>query len=461
MIKKQKLFLIFITFLLSNYGFSQETKQNDTIEIKRFSLSEAQNYAIENNVTAKNKQIDIAIAKKKVWETTAIGLPQLSAKVSWQYQFTVPTLEMATLVPVPIEETPDPADHFHELQYNSIELGSQQNTTIDFTVTQLIFNGEYIVGLQATKVFKSISEKSLEKTEIETREQIAQTYYLSLVLKQNAEILDTTFANMEKLKNDMEQMYKQGFIEETDYSQISLTALNIKNAQISLNRQTEVVNNLLKLQMGLEFETKIELTDTLQYFLNESEFEALVLKDFSVEKNIDYQMLTIQEQVMSLSLKREKAKYLPTVAAFYRHQEQINAPAFNFMPPDIVGISVDIPIFSSGMRNSKVKQAQLELEKVQNTKTQVYDALSIEFEKSKNDFLAAQDKYKNLSQNYQLSKSIYDKTLIKYNKGVSSSFELTQAQNQYFSSQSNYFQAVVELLNAKAKLDKLLNSTSK
>ncbi len=454
--------LVFLLILVFSLGFlheisAQETTATDTAAVKTFTLAQAQTYALENNATMKNKQIDIEISRKKVWETTAIGLPQVSVKGSWQYIFEVPTLDMVAVVPVFTGNPTNPFEHYHEVQTSTIQLGSEQTTNIDFMLTQLVFSGEYLVGLQASRVFNSLSEKSLEKTTIETREQVAQTYYLVLVLNQNADILDSSYQNLEKIKAEMEQMYKQGFIEETDYSQISLTVLNLKNTVISLNRQKSVAMNLLKLQLGLEFETQVELTDSLETFLNESEFAALAIQEFSIDRNIDYQLIAVQENLTFLSMQREKSKFLPTVAAFYRHQEQINAPDFNFSAPDVIGVQVDIPIFSSGMRRARVQQATMELDKVRNTKIQVSNALEIEFEKSKNDFLAAQEKYQNQKINFDLSKTIYDKTLVKYKNGVSSSLDLTQVQNQYLSAQSAYFQSIVELLNAKAKLERILN----
>ncbi len=454
--------LVFLLILVFSLGFlheisAQETTATDTAAVKTFTLAQAQTYALENNATMKNKQIDIEISRKKVWETTAIGLPQVSVKGSWQYIFDVPTLDMVAVVPVFTGNPTNPFEHYHEVQTSSIQLGSEQTTNIDFMLTQLVFSGEYLVGLQASRVFNSLSEKSLEKSTIETREQVAQTYYLVLVLNQNADILDSSYQNLEKIKAEMEQMYKQGFIEETDYSQISLTVLNLKNTVISLIRQKTVAMNLLKLQLGLEFETQVELTDSLETFLNESEFAALAIQEFSIDRNIDYQLIAVQENLTFLSMQREKSKFLPTVAAFYRHQEQINAPDFNFSAPDVIGVQVDIPIFSSGMRRARVQQATMELDKVRNTKIQVSNALEIEFEKSKNDFLAAQEKYQNQKINFDLAKTIYDKTLVKYKNGVSSSLDLTQVQNQYLSAQSAYFQSIVELLNAKAKLERILN----
>lgn len=437
--------------------FVLEVAAQDSAKVYTFTIEQATQFAIEHNTSVLNAELDIAIAKKKVWETTAIGLPQAEIKGTFQYQFDVPKLEMGTLVPEMIDNTPDPYDHIHRLVMSSIELGSKSNTTFDLTVSQLLFSGEYLVGLQASRIYKSLSEKNRDKAIINTKEMVAQTYFLVLVLEQNIQILDSSYANMQKIQSDMDAMYKQGFIEETDFQQISLTSLNLKNTLISLKRQAEVARNLFKLQLGLNYTDQVVLTSTLDTQINESYINSLILMNFDINKNIDYQLVEVQEKLMKLSYQQQRSKFLPTLAAFYRHQEQLNAPEFNFQPPDVFGVALTIPLFSSGQRLSKVSQARMELEKVTNLKSQVNTSLNIAFEKAKNDFLAANDKMLNLKENYDLSKKIYEKTLIKYREGVSSGLDLTQVQNQYFSAQANYFQAMVELLNAKLALEKIMN----
>jgi len=429
----------------------------DSVRVFSLSLEQATQFATEHNASVLNAELDIAIAKKKVWETTAIGLPQAELKGTFQYQFTVPQLQMGTLVPIYITETADPNDHYHELVMSSIDLGSKSNTTFDLTVSQLLFSGEYLVGLQASRIYKSFSERNKDKAVITVKETVAQTYFLVLVLEQNHQILDSSYTNMMKIQADMDAMYKQGFIEETDYQQISLTSLNLRNTLISLKRQVDVARNLLKLQLGINYNDNLVLTSKLEEQINESTINSLILTSFDINKNIDYQLVEVQEKLMKLSYQQQRSKFLPTLAAFYRHQEQLNAPDFNFQPPDVFGVALTIPLFSSGQRLSKVSQARMELEKVENLKNQVNTSLNIAFEKAKNDFLAADDKLKNQTENYNLAKKIYEKTLIKYREGVSSGLDLTQVQNQYFSAQSSYFQAVVELLNAKLALEKIVN----
>lgn len=436
--------------------------QNDTVSANAdgvyvLSLKQAQGYALQYNYDVRNKKIDVEIAKKEVWATTAIGLPQLNVSGTYQHTFDVPVLEQFASQYVPITDQPSmPWAHTHDLDTFSIQLGSQNNTSIDFTLSQLIFSGEYIVGLQASRVYKSLSEKSLDKAQRDIKASVAQSYYAALVMEQNVAIVEKTLENLQKIQDEMQQTYEAGFIRETDLDQIKLTRLTVQNTLASLKRQSELSKRLLKLQIGLELENEIQLSDSLKHFLDESELVALALEPYKVDSNVDYQMLQVQEELSALSLKREQSKYLPQISAFYRHQEQINAPEFNFQPPDVIGVSIELPIFTSGQRHVNVQKARLELEKARTSKKQVEQSLKLEYQQTKSDFLNAQEKFNNEKENVKLAKKIYDKTLAKQKNGSVSSLELTQIQNQYFDTQANYFRAMADLLNAKATMDKLL-----
>ncbi len=457
--KKIILFIsIFILLIISSKA-QEDPPGKDSTQIFELNLQEAQQHALQYNYDIKNKKVDIEIAKKDVWATTAIGLPQFNISGSYQHTFDVPVLEQYASQYEPIPNVPDlPWAHSHSMDTFKIELGSEDNTTIDFTLSQLIFSGEYIVGLQASRVYKSLSEKSLKKTERDVKESVAQSYYTALVMDKNVEIVEKSLKNITQIESEMAQMHKAGFIKETDLDQIKLTRLTISNTFSSLTRQRDLSKRLLKLQMGIAMQHEIVLTDSLKQFLDESEFAALLMQQYDVNSNIDYQMLEVQQQLSELSLKREQSKYLPSLSAYYRHQEQINAPEFNFQPPDVIGISLEVPILSSGKRRANVQKAKLELEKSKNSKKQVEQSLLLEYEQTRSNFLSAREKFNNQKENLQLAQKIYDKTLIKYKTGSVSSLELTQIQNQYFDTQSNYFRAMADLLNAKATMDKLLQN---
>lgn len=434
----------------------------------KFSLKQAQDYAIVNSVNAKNSVIDIKLAKKKIWETTAIGLPQINAVANYQHLFKVPVLSLGgssflgtTLSPGSIVTSEDITNKNVFLGFTPsapIPLGVKDNTTLDITVSQLVFSGEYLVGLQAAKVFGKMSEQSQKKTELELKESIGNSYSLVLVLEQTKKTLEKSLDNLKKTLSDMQAMSKQGFIENTDVDQIELTSLNLTNGVTSLNRQVDASRDLLKFQMGLSFDTEIVLTDDLESTAGAMSLQSALPTKFNVDNNIDYQILSVQEKLGSLNLKREKSGYLPSLAAVYRHTEKVNKPAFDFAPTDVFLLSLNIPIFSSGQRIVKVQQRQLELEKITNTKNSVANGLQLEFVNARNEMASAYDKFLNEKKNIELTNRIYEKTLIKYKNGLSSSLDLTNAQNQYLTAQSNYYTAMYSLITAKNKLDKLTNN---
>jgi outer membrane protein TolC len=433
-----------------------------------FSLKQAQEYAIKNNANSRNSVLDMEIAKKKIWETTAIGLPQVNAQANYQHLFKVPELSLggstflATDLPAGTPITAD--DITNKKVYmgytpgTPIALGVKNNTTLDFTVTQLLFSGEYLVGLQATKVFYTMTEQNQQKTEIDLKESVANSYAMALAFAQTLDILNKSLENNKKTLSDMKQMYEQGLIENTDVDQIELVNLTLQNAVKSMSRQLDATYDLLKFQLGMPFAEKIVLTDNLEGIANAVNLETLIATQFNINNNLDYQILSTSEIIGNLNLKREKSTYLPNLAAVYRHEEMMNAPAFNFNPKDVFQVSMNIPILSSGSRNVKVQQRQLELQKITNTKANVANGLQLQYLNTRNELTTAYEKYLNDKRNIELTKRIYDKTLIKFNEGLASSREITDNLNQYLTAQSNMYNSILSLISAKNKLDKLNNT---
>jgi len=436
--------------------------------MQSLSLKQAQEYALEHNSNMKNAYLDIELAKKKIWETTAIGLPQISASGTYTHLFSVPEMsfggttllsnnrEGITLSGVSTGNSND-SIFLNFFPGDPIKLGVKDNATLNINVSQLIFSGEYIVGLQATKVFYQISQNSLKLTSADLRESVANSYYLVLVLEQNRNILSQSLQNMTKTLSEMREMNKVGFIEDTDVDQIELAVNTLENGIKSISNQVQASQDLLKFQMGLPFETPITLTDKLEDVISESDILSVVSKQFNVENHITYQIMENQEAAGLLNLKRQKSAYLPSLAAFYKHTENAKKADFDFTMKDMVGLSLNVPIFSSGQRNVQVQQRVMELEKIRNTKANVSQGLQLDFINSRNNLNTAYDKFNMERKNIELTERIYNKTLLKYKEGVSSSMDLTNAQNQFLTAQSNYFNALYSLLSSKNKLEKLLD----
>jgi outer membrane protein len=463
----RNLFALTLLFILPFWGQAQQEpdKKADSV----FTLQEAIDYARENNYDVARARLEVTKARKKVWETTAIGLPQISGKFDYSYMLTVPeTLEQFSDLGAlfnPIYYSLNSVGVLNDQQLEGILANMPTETvskddirwgaTLDVTLTQLIFNGSYIVGLQASKTYQHLSKYMEQQSVAELEEMITNAYSGVLIAKESMAVLDDILKATNTTVAEMEAMYEEGFVENTDVDQLKLTAATIETSKKNLELQIQTAREMLKLSMGMSLEHPLKLSDKLDNVLTHKEVLTTKEFDFDVTKNINYQLLETQEKLTELDLKNSKADFLPTVAAFYNHQENFNDNSFNLTPPDVVGVSVNIPIFSSWGRMSKVAQKEIELEQTRLDKAKATSGLQIQYRNTLNQYLTAKNTYLNNKSNMELARRIYEKTQIKNKEGVASSFDLSQAQTQFLQAQGNYFQSVMLLIEAKAGLDKL------
>ena len=459
--KARNIIILTLLLLLANFSFAHE--------VKSFSLKDAQDYALQNSAEVKNAKLDNDIARKKIWEITSMGLPQINATGNYQHQFVVPTLNFGgqtslVLDPSLPSGTPLTSNmvgnqlHLKSDPGTPIALGLKNNTTFDFTLSQLLFSGAYIVGLQASRIYFQISDQNFQKSKIDMKESIANTYCMVLIMEGNRSILENSLKNLKKTLSDMREINKQGLIEDTDVDQIELTSVNIENALNTVNRQVDASYDLLKFQMGIPLENKITLTDNLETMLVSIDLATATSKQLNIKENITYKIMDTQEQFGKLALKKEISNYLPNLAGFYRHTEKVNQPAFDFTPKDIIGVTLNVPILSSGQRVVLVQQRKMELNKITISKQKAIEGVKLDYSNALNDMNSTYEKYQNEKKNIELTKRIYDKTSIKYHEGISTSLDLTQVHNQYLTAQTNYYDAIFKLLTAKNKLDRILNN---
>lgn len=462
---KLKLIITSVIFLAVVQSSAQ-----DSIKVFNFSLEQAQKYALENNVMIKNAQLDVEIAKKKVWETTAIGLPQVSGNLEYQDMLDIPTSLMPDFITPAVVGVNENLFGLHatspipETRYMPVKFGTQHNANWGVTASELLFSGEYIVGLQASRAYLAMSKMNKEKSEASVKKALTEAYYFVLIANKSYEITDSTYINMKKNLAEMQKMQEVGFIQKTDVDQLNLTVNSVKNTLLSLQNQKMFAGKMLKFQLGIPFDNTVILTDNLNNIIAQSKTEALLIEEFIFNKNIDYRLLENQEALQHLSLKREESKYLPTVSAFATYSKKAMRDEFNFFdseldwfPTSIIGLQINVPIFSSGQRMAKVKQEKLKLYKLRNLKDNTKKSLTLKYTQTSDNLVNSLNKFENTQKNFELSKSIYDNTLQKYKQGVSSSMDLTQAQNQYLKAQVDYFKAMSEMLNSKTELEEILN----
>ncbi|HAQ65859.1 MAG TPA: hypothetical protein DCR43_08430 [Bacteroidales bacterium] len=434
-------------------------------QAKQFSLEQAQRYALENNTSIRNAMLDVKIAQKKIWETTAIGLPQVTAKGQYQNIFKVPMVSFGmsfdpTLLPATGNLTKDDILNAYAMG-PAMPLGVKENTTLDITFSQLLFSGSYIVGLQASRVYAQLSNQTLQKSKNDVIESVTTTYCMILVGEESRAILKDNLSVVEKTLYEIDEMYGQGFVEKTDVDQLRVTANNLRNSLSSLERSILVAYNLMQVQMGTPDSVRISLTDSLPGVIASLNIEPLVAEQFILNNSPEYQLVGTAEQLARLDYKREKWEFLPTVSAAFVHNEKAKTPEFDFSPKNVLAIQATMPIFTSGSRLARLSQKKMALEQARNNRDYVSESLKLAASQAQYDLLSQNETFKNQKLSMELSRDIYNRTLEKYRQGVAASLDLMNTQNQYLSSLSNYYQSVFNVVQSKAKLEKILNKEIK
>ena len=438
--------------VLLTISFVIHAQTNLTKESYSFSLNEAIEHALKNNYNAINAARDIDAAKKKKWETTTIGLPQINASLGYQNN-------------IELQKSLIPAEFFggQPGEFAEVAFGTRHNMIGNATVSQLIFNGSYIVGLQSAKVYLQISENAKIKTNQEIREMVINAYGNVLLANESIAILEKNKTNLEKTLNETTQIFKNGLIEEENVEQLQITLTTIKSAQENIKRQKVIATNMLKLILGITIGKELILTENLNNLaLNNVNFE-LSTTPFQVENSIDFKIQENLVQSKKLLLLLEKSNALPSLAAAYNFGYNAFGNQFQFFTNNQrwlnfsnVGLSLNVPIFSSLGRSARTQQAKIALEQAKTQMTQVEQSLKLQFEKAKSDYEYSLEQLNTTKSSLTLAERIENKQQIKLKEGLSSSFDLSEAQRQLYATQQNYLQAMLDVINKKASLEKII-----
>jgi len=464
---KTKFIIILIIIFAINFVKAQD---NSSENIKTYSLQELKTYAIKHNYQIKNSELEIKRSKALKWETTAIGLPQVNGEVQYQNFPDIPTQLMPDFISPAIYGVNTqafgltPLAPYEEGNKMPVQFGSKHNADWNVSVSQIIFSGEYIIALKASKIFLELSKKINKKTVITVKENIEKTYYLILITEESISALDSMHSGLSKLLLENKKLFDAGFMEATDVEQVKLNKKRTENSLISLQKTKSILYKLLKFQAGIDYEKEINITGSINDIVEEMELENLFAEDITFTQNADYELVQVQESLASLSLKREQTTVLPSIVGFYSYKKQSMRDSLDFFsdeadwyPTSVWGVKVTIPIFSSGQRYAKIKQAQFELEKKTNLKLQTEQALMLEIDQTKTDFINNINTVKNTSEQRDLAKKIYDNSYEKFKIGTEQSFVLSQHQLQYYQSLTEYYKSLSDLIDKYISLKRLSN----
>ena len=421
-----------------------------------FSLKQAQDYAYEHNFDLKNAALDIQIASKKVKENTAIGLPQIYGAIDYMDNFKIPTSVIPNFLA--FLDTTGNAPEYLEVQF-----GIQYNLSASVTATQLVYSGQYLVGLQAAKAYLASVQQKIIRDKMDVRDLVTEAYVAYLVVEESTNILDSTFTIIDMMYNEAVKVFEAGMIEDIDVDQLDLNRSNLQASLINLQSQKTIAYNYLKFVMGVPDGQEITCTDNLDFFLSNLSREYLLTQPFDINQNIDYTILKKQEHLVSMQYKLAKAAYQPNLIAFLGLTSNSQSQTWNFLSSDATwynssnwGLSLSIPIWSSGQRKYAADQAKLNLDKIKVVEDKTKVALNLQVATSRNDFENSYNVFMNNKKSLETAEKIYRKTIEKYRLGVATSTDLNQRYNQFLQSESNYIQSILLLVRNQIKLAKLL-----
>jgi len=427
--------------------FSFELQSQDS-----FTLNQAIEFGLINNSMSKNAANDVKIANAKKWETIATGLPQISSFIEYNNNIKQP------ISLVPAEFFGGNPGEFAELSF-----GTKQTIDGSVTLSQLLFDGSYSVGLASIKLYMDIAYKTKIKTDLEVKRAIISAYGNALASQERVTVLKRNLSNVKNNLDEIEKIHRNGLTELENVEQLRITYSTIKNSLDYSSKLNKTSLSLLKLLIGYDIDKEIVLSNSLQDLTLKSIIEKKSIENFQIEKNIDYQMALNNSKSQRTLLTLEKSKALPTVRAFIKGGYDGNNDSFKFFNSDqnwygysIAGVSMSIPIFSSLRRSAKTQQAEIEFEKSKVDLSESEKKIIIELDNANSEYQFAVNSYNNAAENVKLAEKIERKNQIKFLEGLISGLELRQAQIQLYSIQNQLIQSMLEVINKKTNLEGIL-----
>ena len=416
----------------------------------KLSLDQALSYAYAHNNQMLNAAQDVRDAYAQKWVTIASGLPQIDGGLDYQNQLKRPVSLL-------------PGEFFggEPGTFIPVTFGQKQQMSATATLRQQIFNGSYLVGLQAIKTFIEISALSEIKTKIEVQKAVVNAYTGVLAAQESERIIADNIKQLKATAEETQKMWAQGMVEEEAIEQIQITLANLENQGRNSRRVVIISQQMLNLLLGLELDHQIELTDELAKLAAQELLEP-VTEEFVADKNIDYQLGVNLKEQKRLELKLQKSYSLPSINTFVNYNSSAFADTFAFtqnqqqwFDSSILGVNINMPLFTSLGNTAKTKRAKIAYLKAQNNLTQTQKQVLLLWEQAQSAWTLAMDNYHTAGQNLKLAERIEQKNQIKFKEGIASGFELREAQLQLYGAQSTYLQAMLDLINAKTALETL------
>jgi outer membrane protein TolC len=418
---------------------SKKNAEDAAPKVLSLSLKEAQDYAVKQNRTLKNASLAVQEAYAQRWQTIAAMLPQVDGSYSYSnYLGYSATLSMMG----------------NQVNINMPNVGA-------LGVTAAVgINGQGIVGALLNNVAIDMKKIALEKSEAELRSSIMSSYVSVLALKSISNLLDSSLNNIEGLETMTQNAVNVGAAEQTAADQIRVRVNTLKNSINVQKRNIELATNSLKVLLDVPVETEVTLTESIDEVLSPERVLNLLSQNFAIENNLNYQLLSKQVELAKRNVHMAGWAYGPTLALAYNYtnQKYYGEGGMRMTPPNVVQVSVKMPLWSSGKRAAGVVEKKIALEEAKNNLSETTDNLEIQYRQLCFNLSNAYETFMNEKENIEVTQRVFSSTTEKYKWGAASNLELTNASNDLINAQSTYVQAMLSLVQAQAELEEFLNN---
>jgi len=443
--------------------------------VSSYSLKEAIDYALQNNVNAKNAKLDMKKAKAYNLEILTQGLPNLSGGFEYDYYFKTPLVPAVSNIVAPgspfatalaqlSQNSNDPAlvKTLNSLGggFSNISFVLPNDISTGITLTQLLFDARYVFGLKARKELYLTSRLQSDLSDQDIRTNITKAYSQAEAAQEAKSLLLENKKIVDKILADTRAVFAQGLTEELDVNRLELAQANLEMQINQQNNMAEVALANLKFQMGLNLDKVIILKDKLD------DLRASVVPQqnaFDPKNRVEYQLLTAAITLDGYNMRAKRSGYYPSLGGFLNYSGNVQTEAFSDMfkgsewyPQGLVGIKLNVPIFDSGLKYAQVQQVKLEQMKRQNSRDNFVNAANLQYQSALSNFNAALGDEVSAQKTLDLSKKIFTTNEAKFKQGAGSSFELQQSEQEYATNELKQIQTIINLLNAKADLDKAM-----
>jgi outer membrane protein TolC len=421
--------------------FTMMAQTSNSSSELRLSLAEARDYAIEHNRTLQNADLTVRQAYASRWQTIASMLPQ--ADMSLGLNYTDGKMKFA------LQEGMPP------MEKNIENLAGSLNVSASIAV-----NGQLIMGALINNTAIEMQDINKRNSELDVVSSVETYYITALAMEKTVGLLDKTMVDLEKLYEITENSVKAGVAEQTAADQIKVQVASMRSAINSTKRSLEMIYNALALQLAAGADVKLVLTDELDNVLNVEEALNLLSSDFNLSSNYGYQLAEQNVKMAKQNVIMAGMAYVPTLSAFYQYtapNKYFSGEAAMEQSMGVVGLQLSIPLWSSGKRAAGITEKKLARQAAENSLADARDGLMVQHKQLRYNLSTAYEDFDTQKLNIDVSQRVFESTSNKFEYGHASALELTNASMTMLTAQSDYVQAILNLVNAQIELKKLLN----